>query len=150
MNLNWEYYTWDRLTKEQLYEILRLRIVVFVIEQNCPYQECDNKDQQAFHLCGRNDEGALLAYTRILKPAISYKEASIGRVVTAEIIRGKGVGRELMRESLHVVEQEWGIIPIRISAQEHLEEFYGEFGFKRVSNMYLEDGIPHIEMLKEA
>ncbi|WP_233522383.1 GNAT family N-acetyltransferase [Chitinophaga silvatica] len=148
--MNWKIKVFDALTVQELYEILRLRSEVFVVEQNCVYQDLDNADQKALHLMGTDDEGNLLAYTRLFAPGIQYTEASIGRVVTSpKHGRGKGIGKELMERSIAAVEQHFGMVPIMIGAQQYLHRFYSSLGFKQVSDMYLEDGIPHIKMRRE-
>ena len=144
--MNWKIKSFEELTTAELYAILHLRSEVFVIEQNCAYQDLDYSDQKALHLMGTDDNGVLLAYTRIFGPGIKYTEASIGRVVTSPLARGKGAGRELMERSIAELQQHYGKIPIKIGAQQYLQKFYGALGFEQTSEMYLEDGIPHIEM----
>lgn len=144
----WKIKSFEELTTAELYAILRLRSEVFIIEQNCAYQDLDNSDQQALHLMGMDDTGQLLAYTRIFAPGIKFTEASIGRVVTSSLARGKGAGRELMERSILELQQHYGKIPIKIGAQQYLQRFYTSLGFEQTSDMYLEDGIPHIEMLR--
>ncbi|MBS0026404.1 GNAT family N-acetyltransferase [Chitinophaga sp. 22321] len=146
--MNWKIKSFEELTTAELYAILHLRSEVFVIEQNCAYQDLDYSDQKALHLMGTDDSGVLLAYTRIFGPGIKYTEASIGRVVTSPLVRGKGAGRELMERSIAELQQHYGKIPIKIGAQQYLQKFYGTLGFEQTSEMYLEDGIPHIEMLR--
>ena len=146
--MNWKIKSFEELTTTELYAILHLRSEVFIIEQNCPYQDLDYSDQKALHLLGTDDTGRLLAYTRIFGPGIKFTEASIGRVVTSPLARGKGAGRELMERSIAELQQHFGTIPIRIGAQQYLQKFYESLGFEQTSDMYLEDGIPHIEMLK--
>ena len=147
MQLNWQYKPFRKLTLDELYDILKLRAKVFVLEQDCPYQDLDEKDQPALHLMGRSGDGELMAYARILPAGISYKEASIGRIITSRKIRGKGFGKILMEKAKEIVKHEWGAQPIRVSAQAHLSDYYTQFGFKKVSDLYLEDNIPHVEML---
>lgn len=144
----WKIKSFEELTVAELYAILRLRSEVFIIEQNCAYQDLDNSDQKALHLMGTDDSGQLLAYTRIFAPGIKYTEASIGRVVTSPLARGTGVGRELMERSILELQQHYGKIPIKIGAQQYLQRFYTSLGFEQTSDTYLEDGIPHIEMLR--
>ena len=136
------------LSNIELYDILKLRAEVFVVEQNCPYQDMDDKDQNSLHLMfWENDY--LIAYTRLLDKGISYPEyASIGRVVTSPTIRGKGIGKKLMAESIKVCIKHFGKTAIKISAQFHLKTFYEEFGFVTTGHQYLEDNIPHIAMIK--
>ncbi len=145
--LTWLCKHFDTLTTAELYAILELRVEVFVVEQNCVYQDIDNKDQASFHFMGWN-ENKLVAYTRIIPPAISYPEASIGRVVTSPIVRRSGIGKELMERSIAQVKILFGNTPIRIGAQVYLEKFYTSLGFRQTSPVYLDDGIEHIEMLR--
>jgi len=136
------------LTIDQLYQLLRLRAEVFVVEQDCVYQDLDDKDQQAIHLLGLTEDGRLAAYTRILARGISYADyASIGRVITAPFARGKGIGRPLMRESLKVLFGNYGEQTVKISAQAHLNKYYQSVGFEGIGDIYDEDGIPHRAML---
>ena len=134
------------LTNEELYEIFRLRLSIFVVEQNCPYQDADGKDLKCFHLMGRQN-GELITYTRIVPQNVSYKEPSIGRVVTSTKARRTGAGKILMEKSLEFIKKEFGNIPVRIGAQKYLQKFYEGFGFVREGDEYDEDGIPHIIML---
>jgi|GEM_PF-62749 ElaA protein len=144
--IEWKLKTFDSLSPRELYAILQLRIEVFSIEQNCIYQDADNKDFEAFHLMAWRQE-KLIAYTRLLPPFIAYDEASIGRVVTSPSARGTGIGRKLMEASMAAMHQLYGKIPIRIGAQFYLVKFYESFGFVKVGDPYLEDGIEHIHML---
>ncbi|PUZ27706.1 ElaA protein [Chitinophaga costaii] len=147
--MNWTVKSFDELTAAALYHILHLRAAVFVVEQHCPYQDMDYADQQALHLMGTL-EGDLVAYTRLFAPHVKYPDkASIGRVVTASSVRGTGAGRKLMEASIRVVEERFGKVPIKIGAQQYLTKFYQSLGFVQSSEMYLEDGIPHIEMVRE-
>jgi ElaA protein len=135
------------LTPDELYSILQLRNAVFVVEQNCAFQDADNKDQSAWHCMGWA-AGQLVAYGRILPAGVSFAEAAIGRIVTSPAVRGSGVGKELMRESIARLHELYGLVPIRIGAQFYLKEFYESFGFVQSGEVYLEDGIEHIEMLR--
>ncbi|MFW5787789.1 MAG: GNAT family N-acetyltransferase [Bacillota bacterium] len=147
--MDWFLKYFDELTVNQIYEILKERVDVFVVEQDCPYHEIDGKDKKSYHLwAGSKDQ--INAYIRILPPGISYKEASIGRVLVKEEYRRKGLGKELMTRGIEYIEKQMNEDKIRISAQQYLYDFYTDLGFKQVSEMYLEDGIPHIEMLYEA
>lgn len=143
----WKCKKFDELTVHELYDILRLRSEVFVVEQHCVFLDMDNKDQQCLHVCGWHD-GRLAAYTRLVPAGVSYDEASIGRVITSAAARGTGAGRELMNRSIVLLYDAWGVQPIRLGAQLYLKKFYASFGFEQVSEVYMEDGIPHIEMLK--
>jgi len=137
--------TFKQLTKEELYKILRLRAEVFVVEQDCAYQDVDNKDQKALHILGYKNE-KLLAYARIFKPNDYFKLASIGRVVVVKKERKHQYGYQLMEASIMAINMHFNEHAIAISAQEHLEGFYNKLNFKRKSKSYLEDGIPHIKM----
>jgi ElaA protein len=145
--MNWVLKTYHQLTLDELYAILQLRAEVFIVEQNCPYQDLDNKDNKSYHLLGW-DDNLLAAYTRILPAGISFKEPSIGRVVTSPKARGRGAGRELMDKSIENLYKLFGQVNIRIGAQLYLKKFYASLGFKTESDIYLEDGIEHIEMVK--
>jgi len=135
------------LSRDELYAILRLRSEVFVVEQNCVYQDIDKKDQQALHILGyQKDE--LIAYTRIFPANTYFKEASIGRVLIKETARGNGFGSNLMRASIDALYDRYGKQDIKLSAQTYLIKFYNELGFEEKGEGYLEDGIPHIAMVK--
>lgn len=146
MQLNWILKKFDGLTPVELYSIMQLRNEVFVVEQNCVYQDADDKDQLSLHFCGW-DGDKLVAYTRIIPPGISYTEASIGRVVTSPAYRKTGAGRQLMQESISRTFGQFSCLAIKIGAQLYLIKFYQSFGFVQSSSAYLEDGIPHIEMI---
>ncbi|MGZ3837584.1 MAG: GNAT family N-acetyltransferase [Flavisolibacter sp.] len=148
MALQWILKRFEELSPHQLYAILQLRNEVFVVEQNCVFQDADGRDPASFHLMGMQDD-QLLAYTRLLPPGLAYPEPSIGRVVTSPKVRGSGAGKELMEQSLSAAYQLFGRQPIRIGAQLYLKKFYASFGFRQVSEVYDEDGIDHIYMLKE-
>lgn len=137
----------EELSLQQLYEILALRQAVFVVEQHCPYLDTDGNDQQAYHLLGTNEEGALLTYVRLLPRGISYPDyASIGRVVTAPSARGQGYGRPLMQKAIAELRRLFPDQGCKLSAQSHLVEYYQSIGFEPQGEGYLEDGIPHIAM----
>jgi ElaA protein len=137
----------NELNLNEFHDMIALRIQVFVIEQNCPYQELDGKDKAAFHVLIRNEENEIIGTTRILPKGVSYYEIAIGRVVVDEKYRYLKLGHMLMEESLRFVEQQFGKQNIRLSAQTHLEKFYASHGFQSTGKEYLEDGIPHTEML---
>ena len=144
--LVWQCKSFGTLQAAELYKLLQLRAAVFVVEQNCAYLDPDDKDIFALHvLCSRGSE--LLACARILPGGVSYPEVSIGRVATSASARGTGVGRELMNYTLKQITEVFGSVPVRISAQCYLERFYESFGFIRQGEDYLEDDIPHVEML---
>ncbi len=136
------------LTLEELYEILRLRSEVFVVEQECIYNDIDGKDIDSLHVMIK-DNGRIEAYLRVIKPGISYDESSLGRVLVAKDARGKGLARRIVREGIDCITKGWNERKITIGAQEYLKEFYGSFGFKAVSDVYMEDGIPHLDMRYE-
>jgi ElaA protein len=132
----------------ELYEIMALRQEVFIVEQNCPYLDADGKDPFAWHLQGRDGEGRLACYARLLPAGVSYPDyPSIGRVVSAPPARGTGAGRELMRQSIAACRSLFGPVPIKIGAQTYLLRFYESFGFRSTGEEYLEDGIPHTKMI---
>ncbi len=143
---NWTCKKFTELTTDELYAILRLRSEVFVVEQNCVFLDQDNKDQHCHHLTGWQDD-QLLGYSRIVPAGISYVESSIGRIVSSPAARGKGIGRELLTQSIHTLYMLYGERVIRIGAQYYLKKFYESFGFVQKGEIYLEDGIEHIEML---
>ena len=144
--MNWILKKFEALTPAELYAILRLRNEVFVVEQDCVYQDADDKDQFSLHLAGWK-ENELAAYCRIIPPGIAYEECSIGRVVSSPHHRNTGAGRELMNQAIAMSLDLFPERPIRIGAQSYLEKFYTTLGFSRCSDEYLEDGIPHIQML---
>jgi ElaA protein len=139
--------TFDQLSLEELYFLLQLRSEVFVVEQDCVYQDVDGKDQKALHVIGKKDT-TIIAYTRIFKPGDYFKEASIGRVVVSEKERHLKYGHQLMTASIDAVETTFETKEIKLSAQKYLEKFYNNLGFKTTGESYLEDGIPHIAMVK--
>lgn len=143
---NWQIFSFQNLSLELLYKILALRAEVFVVEQNCAYQDVDGKDIYAHHLCGFKNE-KLVAYARVLPPGVSYKEASIGRVLSKITERRTGIGRELMKNAISNCGLLYPGEDIRIGAQLYLKSFYESFDFQQVSETYMEDGIPHIEMI---
>lgn len=149
MNLNWTYKSFAELTTKELYSILKLRNEVFVVEQNCVYPDVDNKDLKSFHLMAFDGE-ILAAYSRILPPGLSFEEASIGRVITAASYRGKGIGITLLEKTITKTCSTFVVKQIKIGAQLYLKKFYEGFGFIQTSEVYLEDGIEHVDMLLNA
>jgi len=145
--VNWHWCRFEDLGVHDLYDALALRLRVFVLEQG-PYQDADGIDPHAWHLLGRESGGALIAYLRVVDPGRKYEEPSIGRVVIAPEARGRALGRALMQEGIARCRAAWPGRGIRISAQARLERFYRSLGFELVGAEYLEDGIPHIEMLR--
>lgn len=144
--LIWKCIFFDDLKSAELYAILQLRNEVFVVEQNCVFQDADNKDQYCWHLCGWNGN-KLVAYTRLVPPGVAYKEPSIGRVVTSPACRNTGAGKVLMQRSIEKCYELFGKQSIKIGAQLYLKKFYESFGFVQTSEVYLEDDIEHIEMI---
>ena len=147
--MNWSWSRFHELGVDNLYDALALRCRVFVLEQG-PYLDPDGLDRAAWHLLGRDDGGVLQAYLRVVDPGVKYAEPSLGRVVTSPQRRGTGLGRRLVGEGVARCLALWPGQGIRISAQSHLERFYGGWGFARVGEPYLEDGIPHLEMFRPA
>ena len=139
--------SFQQLSIEELYEIMRLRQAVFVVEQDCVYLDADDKDQASLHLMGiENDQ--LLAYARLMPHGLSYEGyPSIGRIITSEVGRGKGYGKLLVTKAIECCHQQWGKTAIKIGAQTYLLKFYQNFGFEVIGEEYLEDGIPHIHMV---
>ena len=146
-SMNWSLKKFEDLAPHELYAIMQLRNEVFVVEQNCVYQDADNKDRYSFHLMGWKED-KLIAYTRLIPAGTAYAEPSIGRVVTSPSARGTGAGRELMERSIDTIYKLFGKQPIRIGAQLYLKKFYSSLGFEPTGGIYLEDGIEHIEMVK--
>jgi ElaA protein len=135
------------LSPKELYEALALRQEVFIVEQNCPYLDCDDKDQESWHLFGRDAGGKLCCYTRLLPLGLAYLDyASIGRVVSSPSVRGTGAGRVLMDKSIELCRHIFQDAPLKIGAQSYLLKFYEGFGFISTGEEYLEDGIPHTKM----
>ena len=147
MQISWQLKKFEELTPGELYAALKLRSEVFVVEQNCVYLDMDDKDQESHHLLGTFNN-KLIAYTRLVPPGVIYNEPSIGRVVTSPSVRRMGAGRILMMQSINTVLGLYGDVPIKIGAQLYLKAFYESFGFKQESEIYLEDGIEHIYMIK--
>ncbi len=146
-NVQFRWVSFEALDLRELYAIMRLRQEVFVVEQHCNYLDADGLDDRSMHLLGTLD-GELVAYVRALPKGLAYAEyPAIGRVITAPAVRGKGLGRPLMREAMERLWETWGAGPIKLSAQAHLAEYYGSLGFSVCGEGYLEDEIPHVPML---
>jgi ElaA protein len=140
--------TFSELSLKELYRILQLRSEVFVVEQDCVYQDLDGKDEKALHVLGiKNNQ--IIAYTRIFKPGDYFKESSIGRVVVAKNERQYKYGYDVMNASINAIKNHYSETKIKISAQAHLKNFYNNLGFHEIGEGYLEDGIPHIAMIKD-
>jgi ElaA protein len=146
--LSWHLKKFEELSIGELYPILRLRSQVFVVEQDCVYQDLDDKDYKALHLFAK-EEGKVVAYTRLFKAGDYFDQASIGRVVVDADFRKQKLGHELMRKSIDAIQTQFNTHKIKISAQRYLKNFYEAHGFVQIGESYLEDGIPHIAMLKE-
>ncbi len=146
MEIDWMFIHYDDLTINDLHDLVALRLKVFVVEQNCPYQDLDGKDKHCHHLIGKL-ENKIVATARILPPGLSYEETSIGRVVVDDSLRGAKLGHVLMKKSMQFIESKYGKTSVRISAQEHLEKYYQKHGFVSTGKCYLEDNIPHVEMI---
>lgn len=147
--MKWIWKTFEELTHTELYAAMRLRQEVFVVEQECPYLDADGRDAGNHHLLGYDSDG-LAAYARVLAPGVLYAEVCISRVVSAPRVRRSGAGRLLMAECIARIHAHYGPVAIRISAQAYLQGFYESFGFATTGKEYLEDGIPHKEMLRKA
>ncbi|PMH42563.1 GNAT family N-acetyltransferase [Vibrio sp. 10N.286.49.B3] len=145
--LTWQCHLFDELSAAQLYQLMKLRVDVFVVEQNCPYPELDNNDIQndVYHLIGKYNE-EIVAYARLLPAGLTYPHVSIGRVVTKKSVRGGKLGHQLLEQAITKCQSSWPDCTIDIGAQEHLVAFYQQHGFEAISSLYLEDGIPHIDM----
>ena len=147
--MQWILKKFNDLTLNEFHDILQLRINIFVVEQNCPYPELDNKDKIAFHLFGINQEKKIIAYTRIFKPGDYYKEAAFGRVVVHHEYRSQKIGFQLVKQTIIETRKLFGNINIKIGAQTYLKNFYQSLGFHQVGDDYIEDGIPHIYMVNK-
>ncbi|KAB1157106.1 GNAT family N-acetyltransferase [Flavobacterium luteum] len=148
MSIQWKIKPFKALSAPEIYSILQLRSEVFVVEQNCVYQDIDGKDVRALHLMGEY-EGKLVAYARLFKSGDYFQQASIGRVVIAAHCRDKKWGHAMMEQAISGIETHFKESKITISAQLYLQKFYEKHGFVQTSEMYLEDDIPHIEMKRE-
>jgi ElaA protein len=144
--IQWTCKPFDSLSPFELYAIIRLRNEVFVVEQECVFQDADNRDQACLHLTGWQEEN-LVAYCRLVPPGIAFDEPSIGRVLTDLTVRRSGTGRELMQRAISECRRKFGRAPIKIGAQLYLEKFYSSLGFVPAGGIYPEDGIMHVHML---
>lgn len=141
----WHTYTFEELSGTELYEIIKLRVDVFVVEQKCPYPELDNLDQRCLHLAYR-ENGKVLAYARLVPAGVKYDIPSIGRVIVQPDARGRGLAKLLVAKCIDVIRSEWDAQEIQLQGQVYLQNFYQSFGFEPISEIYDEDGIPHIDM----
>ncbi|MGY0693647.1 GNAT family N-acetyltransferase [Virgibacillus sp. FSP13] len=142
----WYIKSFQEIPAEELYQLIKARIDVFVVEQTCPYEELDNNDQDAIHYFLKIDD-EVAAYVRILPKGLKYPEASIGRVLVVKKFRGNGYAKQIMQKAIAFVRDEWKENKIKIQAQEYLQHFYASFGFEQISDVYLEDDIPHVDMI---
>ena len=145
--ISWKFAAFDALSLTELYDLLQLRSEVFVVEQACVFQDMDGADAAALHLLGTSGS-QLVAYARCFAAGMKFREASIGRIITRSALRGSGAGHRLVRHAIDSITQQWGPQAIRIGAQARLEHFYRQHGFEKTGEPYIEDGIPHIEMLR--
>lgn len=139
--------SFEELTNLEVYEMLKLRAEVFVVEQNCVYLDIDGKDQIALHIFGKQGKN-IVAYARIFPPKVSFKEAVIGRVLVHSDFRKQKIGHDLIKFAVEYLNNNFDLTQIRMSAQSHLQSFYGEHGFKKIGEEYLEDDIPHVQMIR--
>lgn len=144
--MNWKIKKFNELNIEEIYKILALRNEIFIVEQECAYLDCDDKDLNSYHLFSE-ENGEIVAYLRILEKGVSYDEISIGRVAVKKSYRGKGISRKMMQKAIEFIENNLSENTIKIQAQAYLLDFYSSLGFKAVSEEYLEDNIPHIDMI---
>jgi len=144
--MKFEFKHFNELTLDELYDILQLRAEIFVVEQDCVYNDLDGLDKVAIHQFAIKDN-EIVAYSRLLKPGTRFADYSIGRVVVKQTVRGTGLGIEMMKAAKKYIVNEWGATKIKISAQKYLQKFYEDLGFEIVTDEYLEDGIPHFGMM---
>ena len=144
----WTLKSFNELTLSEFHDIIQLRLDIFVVEQDCPYLDLDGKDKTACHFFGSTEKGKIVAYTRLFGPGEYYKEAAIGRVVVHKDFRKDGIGFELMKRSIEQVENQYHTTVIKIGAQRYLRKFYESLGFISTDEFYLEDGIPHMYMIR--
>ncbi len=150
MPIQWRWYRWPELDADTLYRFLKLRSDIFVVEQQCPYSDMDGLDPQCLHLCGYDREDRLIGYLRLLPPGLKQSDPALGRLVVNPHDRGTGVGRRVMQEGLRACAEHYPGAAVFLSGQQHLQGFYASLGFQPVSAVYLEDGIPHVDMRRPA
>lgn len=142
----WHLKTFDQLSTNELFSLLKERVAVFVVEQECPYPEIDDLDKEALHLFKLDNQGQVLAYCRLIPTASQVK---LGRVLVSQAARKSGLGKELVAQALTVCQDKFPELPVFAQAQTYLQDFYASFGFRAISQAYLEDNIPHIDMLRD-
>lgn len=147
--MNWYIKKFSELSTNELYKILQERVNIFVVEQNCPYPEIDGKDLESYHLFVEKDD-RVIAYTRLLPAGLAYQQASIGRVLVIESFRNTGLGKDIMEKSIEFLTDQLQEKEIKIQAQEYALKFYESFDFKAVSDVYPEDDIPHVDMVRKS
>lgn len=148
--LRWQWYEWSDFDPDTLHALLKLRADIFIVEQQCAYADMDGLDPQCHHLVGRDANGIVQAGLRLVPPGIKHNAPAIGRLVVAPAWRGAGCGRELMAQGIHACARHYPGQPIFLSGQQHLAGFYRSLGFETISEPYLDDGIPHVDMLRPA
>lgn len=150
--VNWFHLSFSSLSALDVHDILKLRQDVFIVEQDCAFHDIDGRDPSCSHLLARieKDDKELVAYLRIVPPGDYFNEIALGRIITAQSVRGTGIGSQLIERGIQIVEEDYGALDIRISAQAHLEKYYNKFGFQKAGEPFDEDGIMHIEMLRVA
>lgn len=144
--MEWSLKTFEELSTHEIYQILKARVDVFVVEQACAYEEIDNYDQQSTHLFLRTED-KLVAYVRLVPKQTKFNEVSIGRVLVVKEFRGKGYAKAIMEKAISHLINEWEENVIKIQAQYYLNDFYSSLGFKQITDVYLDDGLPHIDMI---
>lgn len=147
--LNWNFKYYSELILDEFHDLVALRIKVFVVEQNCPYQDLDGLDKQCYHLIATTADNEIVGTARIIPPGLLYAPAGIGRIVLDESVRGGNYGHELMKQAIQFIFTTFGQVDMKLSAQKHLEKYYNQHGFLSTGKEYLEDGIPHVEMINK-
>ena len=147
--INWQFKHYKELSLDEFHDIVALRLKVFVVEQDCPYQDLDGMDKECYHLISRDAENTIVGTARIIPPGLIYPATGIGRIVLDESVRGGQHGHELMKQCIQFIFAKFGKGDMKLSAQKHLENFYTQHGFTSTGKEYLEDGIPHVEMINK-
>lgn len=147
--LNWNFKPFSELSLDEFHDAIALRMKVFIIEQNCTYQDLDGLDKECYHLLTTNQKNEIVGTARIIPPGLIYPAAGIGRIVLDESVRGGNQGHQLMKECMQFIFTTFGQVDIKLSAQKHLEKYYNQHGFLSTGKEYFEDGIPHVEMINK-